>query len=166
MKGNHQMKKKISMLYFWPPNRNVWYARWFCWHPELLGVENWTGWSDTGKGKFEVLHVGRNSLKHRDRLETSQWEGRSAEHSGLLVDSSLIMRQQCILVEKKAMFFMVKKNIAQKWREVILALCTAPRGYICTPVSSSELPRTRNILTEWSKSRVEPQRLKGLEHFP
>lgn len=52
------------------------------------------GVTQLSKGKFEVLHEGRNSLRHRDRLETSQWEGRSAEHSGLLVDSSLITRQQ------------------------------------------------------------------------
>lgn len=87
----------------------------------FAGIQSYLEWrtgqagvTQLGKGKFEVLHVGRNSLKHQDRLETSQWEGRSAEHSGLLVDSSLIMRQQCILVEKAAMFFMVKKNIAQK----------------------------------------------------
>lgn len=71
------------------------------------------GVTQLSKGKFEVLHEGRNSLRHRDRLETSQWEGRSAEHSGLLVDSSLITRQQCILMEK-ATFFMVRNNFAQK----------------------------------------------------
>lgn len=87
----------------------------------LAAIQSYLEWrtgqagvTQLSKGKFEALHVGRNSFRHRDRLETSQWEGRSAGHSGLLVDSSLIMRQQCILMEKKATFFMVRKNIAQK----------------------------------------------------
>ena len=55
------------------------------------------------KGKYTVLHLGRNNLTHQCRLGGDLLERSSVEKDlGVLVDNRLTMSQQCVLVVKKA----------------------------------------------------------------
>lgn len=54
------------------------------------------------KGKRKVLHLGKNNLRHQYMLGANQMESSSAEKNlGVLVDTKLMMNQQCTLAAKK-----------------------------------------------------------------
>jgi len=104
------------------------------------------------KGKFKVLHVGRNNCTHQYRLGADLLEMSSLEKDlGVLVDNRLAMSQQCVLVAKKAngLLGCIKKIVASKLREVILPLYCAPlRLHLenCVLFWSSQIKTERELL--------------------
>ncbi|GAB0205011.1 mitochondrial enolase superfamily member 1 [Grus japonensis] len=80
------------------------------------------------KGKYRVLHLGRNNPKHQYRLGVDLLASSSAEKDlGVLVGNKLSMSQKCALVAKKANGILgcIKKSVASRSREVILPICSA-----------------------------------------
>jgi len=75
------------------------------------------------KGKFRVMHLGRNNPKHQYMLGADLLECSSAERNlGVLVDSRPTRSQQCTLVAKKGNGILgcIRKSVASRSREVIL----------------------------------------------
>ncbi|PKU39890.1 rna-directed dna polymerase from mobile element jockey-like [Limosa lapponica baueri] len=75
------------------------------------------------KGKCRALHLGRSNPMNQYKLGVDLLETSSAERDlGLLVDNKLTMRQQCVLVAKKANGILgcIKKTVANRSREGIL----------------------------------------------
>jgi len=75
------------------------------------------------KGKCRVLHLRRNNAMHQYRLGVDLLDSSSAERDlGVLVDSKLLVSQQCALVAKKANGILgcIKKSVASRSREVLL----------------------------------------------
>ena len=65
---------------------------------------------------------------HQNRLGDDLLEWSSAESNpGVLVDNRLTTSQQCALVAKKTSGILgcIKKSVASRLREVMLALCSA-----------------------------------------
>lgn len=68
-----------------------------------------TGWRtrqretlEFNKGKWKVLHQGRNNPRHQYKLQVNWLESRSAEKDlGILVDNKLNVSQRCDLTAKK-----------------------------------------------------------------
>jgi len=71
------------------------------------------------KGKYRVLHLGRNNPMHQCRLGVDLLESSSEERDlGVLVDNRLTMSQQCALVAKKASGILgcMKRSVASSLR--------------------------------------------------
>lgn len=74
------------------------------------------------KGKFKVLHVGRNNGTCQYRLGAGLLERIFSEKDlSVLVDNRLAMSQQCVLEAKKisGVLRCITKNVASRLREVI-----------------------------------------------
>ncbi|PKU39027.1 rna-directed dna polymerase from mobile element jockey-like [Limosa lapponica baueri] len=92
---------------------------------DLDRLESWAerNWMKFNKGKYRVLHLGRNNPMHQYRLGADPLESTSEEKDlGVLVDNRMTMSQKCALVAKKANGFLgcVKKSVTSRSREVIL----------------------------------------------
>jgi len=77
------------------------------------------------KGKFRVLHLGRNNPMHQHRLGADLLQSSSAERDlGVLGDDRLTMSKQCALAAKNANGILgyIKKSVASRSREVLLPL--------------------------------------------
>ncbi|KAJ7404363.1 hypothetical protein BTVI_72651 [Pitangus sulphuratus] len=80
------------------------------------------------KGKYKALHLGRNNPKHQDILGPDQLGSSFAGRNlGLLVDTRLIVSQECVLVAKlgNSLLGCISKSIVSRLRERILLLCSA-----------------------------------------
>jgi len=69
------------------------------------------------KGKYTVLHLGRNNLTHQCRLGGDLLERSSVEKDmGILVDNRLAMSQQCAPVAKNVSGILgyIKKCVASR----------------------------------------------------
>lgn len=74
------------------------------------------------KGKWKVLHLGRNNLKHKYVLGITQLESSSVEkYLGVLLDVKLNMSQQCTFVAKaNGILGCITKGTVRRLREIIL----------------------------------------------
>lgn len=71
------------------------------------------------KEKYEVPHRGRNKPRHQRMLGTTQLESSLVEESlGVLADTKLNTRQQCVLAAKVANSLLlgcIRQSTAQPW---------------------------------------------------
>ena len=80
------------------------------------------------KGKFRVLHLGRNNHIYQYRLGADLLERSSAEEDlGVLVDNRFAVSQQCVLVAKKAIGNLgcITESMASRVRVVIFPVYSA-----------------------------------------
>ncbi|PKU47353.1 rna-directed dna polymerase from mobile element jockey-like [Limosa lapponica baueri] len=110
-----------------------------------------------GKGKCRVLRLGRNNPTYWYRLGADLLESSSVERDlGVLLDSKLTMSQQRTLMSRKAngVLGCIKKNMANRLREVILPLYSAlvrlPLEY-CVQFWAPSSRRTENCWKEGYK---------------
>ena len=80
------------------------------------------------KGKYKVLHLGRNNPRHQYMLGATQLESSLAEKGlRILVDTKLNVRWKCALAAKKANGILgcIGQNITRRWKGVIVPVCSA-----------------------------------------
>lgn len=80
------------------------------------------------KGKWRVLHLGRNNRMYQYRIGADLMGRSSAEKDlGLLMNNRLEMSQQCALEAEKANGILgcIKKSMVSILSEVILLICSA-----------------------------------------
>ena len=81
-----------------------------------------------GKGKYKVLHLGRNNPRYQYTLRADQLESSFAEKDqGVSVDSKLTISQQCPLTAKAADSILgcIRQSVVSRSRDVILPLYSA-----------------------------------------
>jgi len=99
------------------------------------------------KGKYSVLHPGRNNPMQQYILHTDQLESSFAEKDlGVLGGNKLNMSRQHALVWRKAMVSWAARVLM----EVILPLYLAPIRCTWNTISRSGLPRMRKTWTYMS----------------
>lgn len=86
------------------------------------------------KGKWQVLHLGRNNPKHQYMLGADKKLGRKG--AGVLVNKKLTMSQKWAFLAKKANSLVeyIRKSIISKLREMILPLCSGETSGVLGPV--------------------------------
>ncbi|GAB0178647.1 hypothetical protein GRJ2_000330000 [Grus japonensis] len=115
------------------------------------------------KGKYSILHLGKNNPKHQYKLGSS-----SVKDLGVLVDNELSMSQQCALVAKKANGILgcIKKSTASRSREVLLPLYSAlvrPHLEYCVQFWAPQFKTDRELLER--VQRRATRMMRGLDHL-
>ncbi|GAB0183131.1 mitochondrial enolase superfamily member 1 [Grus japonensis] len=138
---------------------------------DLDRLENWAKRNRVkfNKGKRRVLHLGKNSPRHRYRLAVDLLGSSTAEKDlRVLVDNKLSMSQQCVLVAKKANGILgyIKKSVASRSREVILPLYSAllrPRLQYRVQLWAPHFKKDKELLerVQWRATKTT----RGLEHL-
>ncbi|TRZ26045.1 hypothetical protein HGM15179_001068 [Zosterops borbonicus] len=121
------------------------------------------------KSRGMVLHLERNNPMYQHRLGADLLESSSVKKDlGVLVDNKRYVRQQCVLVAKKANEILgcIKKSTVSRSRGVILPLYSVLVRSIWSAVSSSGLLRTRKTRNSWAESnRKSAKMFRGQEHL-
>lgn len=126
----------------------------------------------SSKGKYKVLHIGRNNPKHQNRMRDDQLEGDSAaKHLGVLMGSKQDHKSAVYLCSREGQKHLVlhKENMFQQVKIKIIALHSALLRHAWRVVSTHGLrstsahmhPRMQSSggrwLKDWSIWHGEPE---------